>query len=167
MGQEQRGLTIRSTGRYTACRRMALHFIMGQAPSICSAPVSSNVRQRRTHTFRVLYGRSKCFARSCMQASLMTPLHFGQCPNTLMALCVGALRRAVSFGRWCLTPSRPTSLHSNSYEVGSQRLCQSTAVGCRFAPACCAAQSIGQLPLSSTLGAPAYSAALAKSVPHN
>ena len=37
-------LTIRSTGAYTACRHLARHFILGQIPSRCSGPVSSNVR---------------------------------------------------------------------------------------------------------------------------
>ena len=37
------GLTLRSTGRYTACRRPGLHFILALPAPICSAPVSSNV----------------------------------------------------------------------------------------------------------------------------
>ena len=41
-----RGLTIRSTGAYTACRYLARHFILGQIPSRRSGPVSSNVRPR-------------------------------------------------------------------------------------------------------------------------
>ena len=36
-------LTHRSTGPYTACRQLARHFILGQSPSRCSGPVSSNV----------------------------------------------------------------------------------------------------------------------------
>ena len=133
---------------------------LAQMPTHRNRPVSSNVRQRRAHTFRVLFGRSKCSARSCMQASVMTPLHFGQCPYTLRALRAGALRRAFSFGRWCLIASWLTGLPSNACEACSQRLCQRTAVGCRFASACCAEQSIGQLHLSSTAGAPACSALL-------
>ena len=41
--QKQRGLTIRSTGRYTVCRHLG-YKSLAQIPSICSAPVSSNVR---------------------------------------------------------------------------------------------------------------------------
>ena len=39
------GLTIRSTGPYRACRHLARHFLLGQVPSRCSGPVSSNVRR--------------------------------------------------------------------------------------------------------------------------
>ena len=40
-----RWLTLRSTGRYTACLALALHFILGQTQSSRSAPVTSNVRR--------------------------------------------------------------------------------------------------------------------------
>ena len=107
--------------------------------------------------------RSIRFPLSRIQESMTVPIHVGPCPNTLMALRAVALRRAISFQTWCPTPSRLTGLPSNACEVDSQRLCQRTAVGWRFAPACCAAQSVGQLHLSSTSGASACSAALAKS----
>ena len=48
-------LTIRSTGRYTACRRPGRHFILALPAPVCSAPVSSNVMRPRA---RGLYARS-------------------------------------------------------------------------------------------------------------
>ena len=148
-------------------------------PPNCSAPVSSNVRQRRLHSFRVHFGRSIIFASSRIRESLTAPHHFGPCPNTLKALRAGALRRAIRFGGMCLNRGRFTGLayttHANSVlsvwfwftgcSSPKQRLCQRTAVGWRFAPACCAAQSVLQLRLSSASGASACPAALAKSVP--
>jgi hypothetical protein len=44
-----RGLTLQSTGRYTACQHLARHFILGQILSIRSAPVTSNVRHHTQH----------------------------------------------------------------------------------------------------------------------
>ena len=42
-----RWLTLRSTGRYTACLALARHFILGQTQPCRSAPVTSNVRRRK------------------------------------------------------------------------------------------------------------------------
>jgi hypothetical protein len=47
------GLTLQSTGRYTACQYLARHFILGQILSIRSAPVTSNVRPQEGSRYRL------------------------------------------------------------------------------------------------------------------
>ena len=95
---------------------------LAQIPARRNGPVSSNVRQRRLHSFRVHFGRSIIFASSRIRKSLTAPHHFGQCPNTLKALRAGALRRAVSFGGMCLNRGRFTGLAYNACELCSQCL---------------------------------------------
>ena len=41
--------TGRSTGPYTACRHLGLHFMLAQTPSCCSGPVSFDVRLHKTY----------------------------------------------------------------------------------------------------------------------
>ena len=77
-----RGLTIRSTGPYTACRQLARHFILGQLPSRCSGPVSSNVSHQRwkvcgapTLPFQMQAFGIRCSLRVCNANSVLCHLH--------------------------------------------------------------------------------------------
>ena len=51
------GLTIRSTGRYTACRHLG-YKSLAQIPATCSAPVSSNVSHQPKYV-RAIRGTSQ------------------------------------------------------------------------------------------------------------
>ncbi len=69
------GLTLQSTGRSTACRLQALHFILGLTPPCRSAPVTSNVSPlillRRKFS---LPNAPSCFVSFCSATASVRPL---------------------------------------------------------------------------------------------
>jgi hypothetical protein len=123
-GSVWRRLTIRSTGSSGACRRLGLHFILAQTSPYPTAPVNSHVRPLGNGTLGML----ACMALKTLRFPTLVNVG-GQSP-----------RVGVGFRRFAKQVS--LQVRASAWQARSpdhKRL----VGGWRFAPACCAAQSVG------------------------
>jgi hypothetical protein len=120
----QCSLTIRSTGSSGACRRLGLHFILPQTPPYPTAPVNSHVRPLGNGTLGTLASMPSKTLRFPTLVNVG-----GQNPQ----IGVGFRR----FARQVFVQVRASAWQARL--PGHKR----SVGGWRFAPACCAAQSVG------------------------